>query len=54
MWIRNYKGDFVFIDIIQYDSEVELYQDLWKIKFNEELEENEIDFNREIMRLIIS
>ena len=54
MWIRNYKGELVFIDITAYDSETELYQDIWKITFNEELEDNNNDFNREIMRLIIS
>lgn len=55
MWIRNHEGDFVFIDITTYNSEIQMYKDIWKIKFNIKLEDDEQnDFNNEIMRLINS
>ena len=34
MWIRNYKGEIIFLDISKYTNEKELYSTLWKIKFN--------------------
>ena len=54
MWVRNYEGKFIFIDISTYCQANELYKDIWKIKYNVELENDKIDFNRVIVRLIIS
>jgi hypothetical protein len=52
MWIRNYKGDIVFINVSKYTNEKELYSTLWKIKFNKNIE-NKTDNNAEIVKLII-
>lgn len=54
MWIRNHKGELVYFDITKYHNEVDLYIKLWKIKFNIDILEEEVDFNHEIMQLIIS
>jgi hypothetical protein len=54
MWIRNYKGELVYFDITKYHNEEDLYIKLWKIKFNIDILEEEVDFNHEIMQLIIS
>jgi len=46
--------ELVYFDITKYHNEVDLYIKLWKIKFNIEMLEEEVDFNHEIMQLIIS
>ena len=54
MWIRNYEGKLVYFDITKYHNEFDLYIKLWKIKFNVNLNEDQVDFNNELMQLIIS
>jgi hypothetical protein len=54
MWIRNYEGKLVYFDITKYHNETDLYIKLWKIKFNINLNEEQVDFNNELMQLIIS
>ncbi len=54
MWIRNYEGKLVYFDITKYHNETDLYIKLWKIKFNININEEHIDFNHEMMQLIIS
>lgn len=34
MWIRDYKGKFIFLDENKFSSEREFYIELWKIKYN--------------------
>ena len=52
MWIRNYLGKLVYFDITKYHNEVDMYITLWKIKFNINLNEKEIDYNEELIELI--
>ena len=54
MWIRNYEGKLVYFDITKYHNETDLYIKLWKIKFNIDINEDHIDYNHELMQLIIS
>ena len=54
MWVRNYEGKLVYFDITKYYNEIDLYIALWKIKFNINIDEKYIDFNHELMQLIIS
>ena len=54
MWVRNHEGVFIFINITKYHSAKQLYKDIWKIKFNIELDDDGNDFNDEILRLINS
>ena len=54
MWIRNYEGKLVYFDITKYHNETDLYIKLWKIKFNININEDQIDYNHELMQLIIS
>lgn len=54
MYIRDYKGNIVYFDITKYKNEKQLYKALWKIKFNINIAKKDIDFNSELMGLIIS
>jgi|UniRef100_A0A6C0C6K6 hypothetical protein len=54
MWMRNYQGKIVYFDITKYHNEKDLYCALWKTKFNIDVEQKDMDFNREIMSIIIS
>ena len=54
MWIRNYEGNLVYFDISKYHNEKDLYIKLWKIKFDVDINRNQVDFNNELMQLIIS
>ena len=54
MWIRNYEGKLVYFDITKYHNETDLYIKLWKIKFNININEDQIDYNHELMQLINS
>ena len=54
MWIRNFKGELVFFDITKYHDEKTLYIALWKIKFDKDMYEEHINFNRELQNLILS
>jgi hypothetical protein len=51
MWIRNYKGKIVYFDITKYHNEKDLYQDLWKIKYNLIIQAED-NFNQELMSLM--
>jgi hypothetical protein len=53
MWIRNYKGKIVFIDISKYKNEKVFYNTLWKIKYNIDVSKKK-DTNFEIINLINS
>jgi hypothetical protein len=52
MWIRNYQGKLVFLNITKYHNEKELYAALWKIKFNVNIDD--INFNEELISMINS
>ncbi len=54
MWIRNHKGKIVNFDITKYHNEKDLYSALWQIKFNIEIQKKNMDFNNEIISIIIS
>jgi hypothetical protein len=46
MYIFNYKGEIVFFDKDKYAFEYEMYNELWKIKYNIDLcsdKENTMD-----------
>ena len=53
MWIRNYQGKLVFLNITKYHNEKDLYCALWKIKFNVNID-TDINFNDELMSIINS
>jgi len=53
MWIRNYQGKLVYLNITKYHNEKDLYSALWKIKFNVNID-NDINFNDELMSIINS
>ena len=53
MWIRNYQGKLVYLNITKYDNEKNLYCALWKIKFNVNID-TDINFNDELMSIINS
>ena len=53
MWIRNYQGKLVYLNITKYHNEKDLYAALWKIKFNVNID-TDINFNDELMSIINS
>ena len=53
MWIRNYQGKLVYLNITKYYNEKDLYSALWKIKFNVNID-TDINFNDELMSIINS
>jgi len=53
MWIRSYKGNLIFVDITKYFNEKDLYGEIWRIKYNIVIEEEE-DFNAELISMIES
>jgi len=52
MYIRNNKGDLVFIDISKIKSDKELYCRIWKIKYNIELINHKVKFNDNLINFI--
>ena len=51
MWMRNYQGKLVYLNITKYHNEKDLYCALWKIKFNVNIDDD-INFNHELMSII--
>ena len=52
MYIRNYKGDLVKIDLSKINNEKELVNKLWKIQYNKTVKDNKDDIN-EIKQYIL-
>ena len=45
MYIRNYKGDLVKIDLSKINNEKELVNKLWKIQYNKTVKDNKDHIN---------
>jgi hypothetical protein len=52
MYVRNYLGEIVEVDVDQYPDERQLYVALWKIKYNINLLEQLPPFNEQIIDYI--
>ena len=52
MLVRNYKGKMVEFDLKEYSNEVDMYKDLWKIKYNIIIERKRVDTNEKLKNYI--
>jgi len=52
MFVRNYMGKMVKIDISKYYSDKEFYNALWKIKYNITLDDDKYVLIDEIIEFI--
>ena len=52
MIIRNYRGKMVKFDVKEYTNEVDMYKELWKIKYNITVNTKKIDTNKKLKNYI--
>tara|TARA_B100001093_G_scaffold423631_1_gene416585 strand:+ start:2039 stop:2215 length:177 start_codon:yes stop_codon:yes gene_type:complete len=52
MYIRNYKGELIKININQFNNDKEKYNYIWNIMYNINLKEND-KYNANLMKYII-
>ena len=52
MIIRNYRGKMVMFDIKEYTNEVDMYNALWKIKYNIIIDKKKVDTNEKLKNYI--
>ena len=45
MYVRNWKGNIVFIDKEEFNNDYDFYLKLWKIKYNIKLKKKTTDIN---------
>lgn len=52
MYIRNYKGELIKININQFNNDKDKYNYIWNIMYNINLKEND-KYNANLMKYII-